>query len=301
MNRIVQLSIVVLTWNTRDLTAACLRALRRDTPRATREIVVVDNGSEDGTADMVAREFPEVVLVRNPDNRLYAAGNNQGVAAASGQYVCLLNSDTEVKPGALDTLCEFLDANPGHGAAAPRLLNFDGTIQRACTRIPGLLDPLVDSTVFGKFWPGTWVHGRTRYHDFDHAQSRDVEQPPGAVFLMRRDEYLEMGGLDESLSLFFNDVDFCRRLAQRGRPIRYLVDAEVFHHQGASTKRSERVQTLWLLNRHAYYRKHYGWLGSAWLKSVRGLWAAQVGAGILLGPKNWPQKRAAFGELRRTM
>jgi len=301
VSTLVNVSIVVLSWNTRDLTLACLRALRRDVPRVQREVVVVDNGSQDGSADAVAAEFPEVVLVRNAENRLYAEGNNQGVKAATGEYVCLLNSDTEVKPGAIDTMREFLESSPEHGAVSPRLLNFDGTVQLACTRIPGLADPLVDSTIFGRFWPGTIVHARTRYHDFDHGHSRDVEQTPGAVFMMRRDEYLDMGGLDERLSLFFNDVDLCLRLRKKHRRLRYLVDAEVYHHQGASTKRSERVQALWLQNRHDYYVKHHPWIGGWWLRTVRGLWAMQVGAGILLGPKNLSQKRAAFGELRRTL
>jgi len=301
VSALVNVSIVVLSWNTRDMTLACLRALRRDVSRAPREVVVVDNGSQDGSADAVASEFPDVVLVRNADNRLYAEGNNQGVAAAKGEYVCLLNSDTEVKPGAIDALRDFLENSPEHGAVSPRLLNFDGTVQLACTRIPGLADPLVDSTIFGRFWPGTYVHGRTRYHDFDHASSRDVEQTPGAVFMMRRAEYLEMGGLDEKLSLFFNDVDLCLRLKQKHRRLRYMVEAEVFHHQGASTSRSERVQSLWLSNRHDYYVKHHPWIGDLWLRGVRGLWAMQVSAGILLGPKSFAQKRVAFRELRRTM
>jgi len=133
------LSVVVLSWNTRALTLACLEALYRETPRHAREVVVVDNGSADGSADAVAQRFPAVRLVRNPDNRLYAAGNNQGAHAASGEFLCLLNSDTEVAPGALDTMVDFLRANPGHGAVAPMLVDPDGTVQRACQEFPTLM------------------------------------------------------------------------------------------------------------------------------------------------------------------
>lgn len=301
MSAAPELSIVVLSWNTRELTLACLRALDRDSARTTREIIVVDNASDDGSADAIERAHPRVIVVRNAANRLYAAGNNQGVERATGRFVCLLNSDTEVVPGALDQLLEFLEQHGEYGAASPKLLNFDGSVQRACTRFPGLLDALVDSTHFGKIWPGTWIHGRTRMHDFDHLSSRDVSQPPGAVLMIRRDEYLSFGGLDEQLSLFYNDVDLCRSLWKQKRRIRYVAEAAVRHHQGASTRRSSRVNALWLANRHAYYTKHYGMLGSAWLHVVRGLWAAQVAAGIALGPKNLEQKRAAFGALRREL
>lgn len=297
MNATPELSIVVLSWNTRDLTLACLRALQRDTSRQSREIIVVDNGSSDGSADAIAADFPGVILIRNVENRLYAAGNNQGAERATGRYLCLLNSDTEVVPGALETLTRFLDERPEYGAASPKLLNFDHTVQRACTRFPGLVDALVDSTLFGKFWPGTWVHGRTRMHDFDHLSSRDVDQPPGAVFMIRREEYRSFGGLDPVLSLFYNDVDLCSRLWSQGRRIRYVAEAAVYHHSGASTKRSDRVNALWISNRRAYYVKHYGILGGVWLRIVLCLWALQVAAGITLGPRRIKDKGRALREL----
>jgi len=291
------LSIVILSWNTRELTLACLRALERDGTRFTREIIVVDNHSSDGSADAIAAEFPGVRLVRNDENRLYAAGNNQGVENAIGCYVCLLNSDTEVVPGALDILVEFLEHNSDYGAASPRLDSFDGTVQRACTRFPGLLDPLVDSTLFGQTSIGKKRFAHTRLHDFDHQSTRDVDQPPGAVFMMRRSEYIEMGGLDEELSLFYNDVDLCKRLWSRGRKVRYVAEAQVFHHQGASTRRSARVQALWHANRLSYYAKNHGLLGAVWVRIVRWLWHMQIAAGVVLGPRPIPDKIAALHEL----
>jgi GT2 family glycosyltransferase len=221
------LSVVVLSWNTRELLGACLSALARDTAREPREILVVDNGSRDGSAEMVARDFPTVRLLHNAENRLYAEGNNQGARAATGRYLCLLNSDTEVRPGALDRLVEFLETHPEYGAAAPKLVNADGSVQRACSRFPTLLDPLFDSTALGLVPPGSWLLWWIRMGDFDHEHSRDVPQPPGACFVMRRDEYLALGGLDPAMSLFFNDVDLCRMLSRGRRRIRYLSEAEV--------------------------------------------------------------------------
>ncbi len=260
------LSVVVLNWNTRALVLACLSALFAETPRHAREVIVVDNGSTDGSADAVAAAFPTVRLIRNPENRLYSVGNNQGAFAAAGEFVCTLNSDTEVRPGALDQLVDFLRANAGHGAVAPRLVDPDGTVQRACQRFPTLLSALCFDSWWGRWWPGSWIQRRYLMTDFDHLTSRDVPQPPGAVFCMRRAEYVAMGGLDEELSLFFNDVDLSRRLWRSGRRVHYLATAEVMHHRGASTKNFSRMLVLWHKNRLAYYRKHHGVLAGPWLQ-----------------------------------
>jgi len=260
------LSVVVLSWNTKDLTLACLRALFAETPRHAREVIVVDNGSHDGSADAIAAAFPQVQLLRNADNRLYAAGNNQGAAVARGEFLCTLNSDTEVRPGALDRLVDFLREHPGHGATAPKLVDPDGSVQHACQRFPTLLSALCFDSWWGTWWPGSAVQARYLMRDFDHLTSRDVDQPPGACFVMHLAEWRALGGLDEQLSLFYNDVDLSLRLRKNGRRVHYLASAEVLHHRGASTKNFARMLVLWHRNRLAYYGKHYGWIGRCWIR-----------------------------------
>lgn len=134
---------------------------------------------------------------------------------------------------------------------------------------------------------------------FDHRHSRDVEQPPGACLVLRTEEYLAMGGFDTDMSLFFNDVDLCRRLRSRGRRIRYLSEVEVMHHEGASTRaqRADRRNMLWMQNRAAYYRKNHGPLAERWLRVVLGLWALECRLRIRLGPRESSAKRAALAEL----
>lgn len=295
----IHLSVVVLSWNTREILRACLVSLERDTPCKPREIIVVDNGSADGSAQMVAQDFPEVRLIRNPENRLYAEANNQGARAARGNYLCLLNSDTEVRPGALDRLTEFLESHSDYAAIAPKLVNPDGTVQRACRRFPTLLEPLLESTSLGTFPPGSWLSWWSSMRDFDHRHSRDVAQPPGACLLLHTEEYLALGGLDPSLSLFFNDVDLCLRLWRKGRRIRYLAEAEVMHHQGFSTRAQHaRLRNLlWIQNRTTYYRKNHGRLAGRWLRAVLGLWAMERKLRIHLGSREATARQQALAEL----
>ena len=260
------LSVVVLSWNTQKLTLACMAALFAEVPKYSREVIVVDNGSEDGSADAIAKHFPQVRMLRNPDNRLYAAGNNQGAAMAKGEYVVTLNSDTEVRPGALDLLVDYLRDHASYGAVAPRLSDPDGTVQHACQRFPTLLTALCFDSWFGTFWPGVGHVRRYMMRDFDHIESRDVDQPPGACCMLRTEEWRALGGFDESLALFYNDVDLCKRLAKSNRKIRYLADAEVMHHRGASTRNFAKMLVIWHKNRLAYYQKHYGKLGAVWVR-----------------------------------
>lgn len=136
--------------------------------------------------------------------------------------------------------------------------------------------------------------------DFDHLQSRDVEQPPAACMMMRRREFLDMGGLDPTLSLYFNDVDLCRRLWEAGRRIRYLADAEVFHYRGASTGGLDESwkNTVFFRNREAYYRKHHGFWGLVWLRAALLAHASEVAARVALGPQSGDRRRASLNHLR---
>jgi N-acetylglucosaminyl-diphospho-decaprenol L-rhamnosyltransferase len=258
-----RLSIVVLSWNTRELLAACLQSLvdlGDDEP--SFEVIVVDNDSADDSADMVAERFPDLRLIRNGQNDGYAIGNNIGAREATGEYLLLLNSDTEVRPGTLAKLVGFLDEHPGHGACAPRLVHPDDTVQTACMRFPTRRTAVFFDTVFDRWFPGNRVIPYYFMRDFDHLTSRDVDQPPGAAFLIRRPLWEALGGFDPELWLFFNDVDLCRRVHVAGHAIAYVAEAEILHHEGKSTSQFPSFATIWHKNRMAYYRKTFGWTGT---------------------------------------
>lgn len=260
------LSIVIATRDTRDLLDACLQSIRRATAGLEVEVVVVDNGSTDGTRELLDRH-PEVVVVRNADNRGFAEANNQGLRETRGRYLMLLNSDTEVDPASLRTLVEFMDRHPEVGACGPQLRFPDGSIQRSCFSFETPLRVAADMLGLGRLLPGTRLENlNTR---FDHATTRPVDWMIGAALLVRRETMDAIGMLDEALRLHCNDSDWGLRIRQAGYPSMYVAEALVVHHSGA-TFRVERarddVDAEMLRNLFFYYRKHFGVMGLTWVR-----------------------------------
>ena len=257
MTSLPVLSVVIPSWNTKDHLAACLFALERaDLPPA--EIIVVDNASEDGSPEMVAERFPETRLVRNERNEGFAKGSNQGIRLSEGAYVLLLNSDTEVAPDAIRRLLDFLEENDAYGAAAPRLTDSDGATQRTVQAFPNLRTLFFFSTPLERWMPNSRELRRYFMRDWSQETSADVDQPPAACLLLRRAALDQVGLFDEELWLFYNDVDLSRRLGAAGWKTRYLAEAAVVHHVGASTRKFGAFVPEWQKNRLAYYRKHHG-------------------------------------------
>lgn len=254
----VDLSIVILSWNTADLLEACLRALEQNPHAGTTEVIVVDNASEDDSVARVKSLFPSVVLIENAENLGYSGGNNVGTRVAKGRHILLLNSDTEVGPGALDRLVAFLDEHPGAGAVTCRLNNPDGSLQTSCMRFPTIKTAMIFDTFLQHVGFGKRHLDHYFMRDFDHLSEREVDQIPGTCTLMPRDVVRSVGLLDEELWLFFNDVDLCRRIRNAGKSIHFLPDVAILHHYGASTKKFIRFAVVWHENRIVYYRKHFG-------------------------------------------
>ena len=260
-----ELTVVVPSWNTIDLLRTCLQKVCvAELPSTT--IVVVDNGSTDGSPDMVAAEFPDAVLIRNPRNEGFAIACNQGMRRAEGEWVLLLNSDTEVAPDAVAKLVAWLREHPDYGAAAPRLVNPDGSTQESLQAFPGWRTPFFFGTPMERWAPDSKELRRYFERDHDYSRSCDVRQPPAAVLLLRRSMLDEIGLFDESLWLFYNDVDLSLRMSQAGWRTRYVHDSVVLHHEGASTSTFGKMLRVWQKDRLLYYRKHFGRVGGWWVK-----------------------------------
>lgn len=259
------LSVLIVNWNTRDYLRACLSSLEAACLGLEYEIIVVDNASKDGSAAMVSSLFPSVQLIASPDNLGFAAGNNLAFRHSRGEWIWLLNPDTEVLRDAPKKLIDFLQQNAARGAVASALIDArSGLPQKSCRTFPspaalwaeasGLARKYPRSRRFGSYRMGWW-----RYHD-----ERRVQQPMASSFLMRREavEAINNGKIgelfDEDFPIFFNDVDLCWRLWKHGWEIWYLPAAGVLHHGGASTI---QVKPAMIAESHRslklFYEKHY--------------------------------------------
>ncbi len=255
----MDLSVVLVNWNTRDLLRACLASLRTALADVTggSEVIVVDNASTDGSAAMVAAEFPEVRLVANQENRNYAAGNNQGLAAARGRWVLLLNPDTEVPRGAPGALIQCLEEHSQAAAVAPALTYPDGRLQESVRGFPGPQALLGELTGLARCVPHSpWGTYRAAQPPQDRVS--EVDQPMTSALLFRRSALDQVGHFDEDFPLFFNDVDLCFRLQLAGWRILYDPRIRVVHHGGASTRqvRPEAIR-LSHLGLQRFYARHY--------------------------------------------
>jgi GT2 family glycosyltransferase len=254
----MNLSIVIVNWNTKEFLQRCLESLRANPPSGELEVIVIDNASTDGSAEMVRQEFPEAVLIENQENLGYAQGNNQGIAASKGEYVLLLNPDTEVTPGALDSLVEFAKNRPDAAAVGCRLINPDGGVQSSCRSFPSPLPLLFEYTKLSRLFPRSRLFGAYRMTYFDYSRVAEVDQPMGSCLLLSRKAIEDVGLFDEEFPIFFNEVDWCFRAKQRGWKAYFTPDAEVLHHGGASTQQAKAEmirESHESLGR--FYEKHY--------------------------------------------
>jgi len=248
--------VCIVSWRTRELLRACLRTAVGQPEVAWT--VVVDNSSNDGTVEMVRAEFPEVHLIANAVNRGYAAANNQGISAGEAPFVLLLNPDTALMPGALGALLEEMQEDPKLGAVAPQLVLPDGSVERSCRSFPEPAALFCAAVGLSRLFPRSAAFGRYRMTYWDHDSRREVDQPMASALLLRRAALEEIGLFDESIPLYFNDVDLCYRLWQAGRKIVFQPAAKVLHHHGSSTGQA-RPRAVLESHRSLirFYRKHY--------------------------------------------
>lgn len=256
------LSVVILNWNVCALLRGCLRSLAPDPagPRPLEiEIIVVDAGSTDGSAEMTVREFPSVRLLARPENLGYSRGNNLGLAAAAGRYLLVLNPDTQAAPGALPALVDFAEAHPQAGLAGPRLLNADGSTQSSRRRFPTLGLAFFESTWLQPLAPRRWLD---RYYARDLPDDRPavVDWVTGACLLIRREVYTQIGGFDEGFFMYSEELDYCRRARAAGWQVAYTPAAQVYHYEGKSSEQAPSAERHIRFQRSKirYFRKYHG-------------------------------------------
>ncbi|MHB8682272.1 MAG: glycosyltransferase family 2 protein [Acidimicrobiales bacterium] len=238
------LSVIVVTHESRQDIGACLESLRRHPGRLRSEVIVVDNASVDGTADFVASAFPETTLVRAPGRRGFSANCNDGVARSRGRYLLLLNPDAAVTEGAIDTLVEELDAHGEAGLVAPALVYPDGAPQPSARRFPRPLRTIVRRTPL-RWFMAARAEQRHLMTDTTLQDVQPVDWVLGAALLLGAETLSSLGGFDEGYRLYCEDIDLCWRLWQRGQAVLFVPQAVVVHALGELTRKRFLTRATW--------------------------------------------------------
>lgn len=250
------LDIVIVNWNTRELLARTLECVEA-TVKSPYTCWVVDNGSTDGSVERVRERFGWVRVIANSDNLGFAAANNQALMEATGRYALLLNSDTEVQPGAIDRLVSVMDAHPEAGACGPRLLNADRTLQPSARNFYSTFGSLVENKLIAQFWKKP--SARTRFLSYwDHSYTRPVDWVTGACLMVRMDVVRRVGLLDPVFFMYGEEIDWQMRMQKAGYQVLFVHDAEVIHLGGGSSRNAfQKMRRQEYLSRQILIDKHY--------------------------------------------
>jgi len=255
----LELSVVIVSWNVRELLRVCLKSVEAEVDNPRAEIIVVDNASADGSAAMVQAEFPAVALIANGCNAGFSAGNNQGLAISKARYVLFLNPDTEVRPGAIRRLLAFIDQRPRVGCVGPRLLNPDGTSQPSRRSFPRISTAFVESTVLQRYAGGLPALKHFYRAGVPEDWPQAVDWVVGACMLFRREVLDQVGGFDERFFMYTEEMELQFRLQRAGYEVWFVPEAEVVHHEGASSRQDLfRRNVNFHESRYRFFRKHHG-------------------------------------------
>jgi len=289
----VDVSVVVVSYNTRELTLACVRSVLEQTRAITLEVLVVDNHSRDGSAAAIAAALPEVRLIANTENRGFAAANNQALRVARGRYLLLLNPDTLVIDGAVEKMVAYLDARPDVGCAGCQVLRDADTIQQTCFRFPSVLHVLLDLTGLARRFPQSRLLGRSWMRWWERRSERDVDVVSGMFMLVRREAAQQVGPLDEDYFVYGEEADWCWRLRRQGWRCVFTPVARIIHREGGgqSTRQvSVRMYVQLQKSILIFLRKHRG--RASWL-AARLLFALAMTMRYAMGaPTGWLTRSA---------
>ncbi len=255
----LDLTIAIVSYNTKALLLDCLRSVLESTDMVRFEIIVVDNDSKDATVPAVQVTYPMVRIIVNQENRGFSKAVNQALAVSRGRYFLMLNSDTRVQPQALDRMLACLDQEPTIGAVGCKQWTEDGCLYQSCFPFPSVQEHLTCAAVFRRCAP-TLQNALAAKQAIDCSQSQDVDWINGACLMVCRELMKACGGLDEGYFMYFEDVDLCRAIRHRGYRIRHLAEADIVHLLGRSGEHDRpRLTIVWEFSRIRYVEKHFSW------------------------------------------
>jgi len=248
------LSVIVASYNTKQFLKECLQSIYQNTSQITFEVIVVDDGSKDGSPEMVRQLFPAVRLICNERNLKYVGTNNAGLRAATGRYGLLLNSDVKLMPEAFTKLVRFMDEHTDVAAAGPKLINPDGSLQQCIRNFAGVFPMICQTLNLHKIWPNNPITNRYYFASIDYDRTQMVPHLGTTAFIIRRQTWERFGMLDERFEQFFGDFSYCYMLGQHKQKIYYVPEAVVMHY-GSQSINQNGIQQIRAL--HKALRKFY--------------------------------------------
>jgi GT2 family glycosyltransferase len=250
MGNELDLSIIIVNWNTKKLLLDCLASVYETVTRISMQVWLVDNASTDGSVEAVKRFYPDVKIIQNPRNMGFAAANNRAFKRMSGRYAVLLNTDTVLTTGAVEAIYDFMENTPDAGMACGQLLNPDGSKQNSIANFPGLPSLLLNETLLRMLLPGRYPSKRKEYKS-----PVEVDSCIGACLMVRKKTMDHVGLLDDDYFFFFEETDWARRIKQSGWKIYFVPAARIIHFQGRSVGRNVRSRILFYRSRYIYFKK----------------------------------------------
>ncbi|MBU0480479.1 MAG: glycosyltransferase family 2 protein [Proteobacteria bacterium] len=253
----MDVSIIIVNWNTRDLLLDCLAALYDTVKGLSIEVLMVDNASKDDSVDVVREKYPQLRIIRNDRNLGFAAGNNKGLRVMQGKYALLLSTDTVLTEGAVHRLFTFLEGNEDAAMACGQLLNSDGSKQNSIANFPSPLSLLCNETILRLLFPAGFPSKRREY-----TKPITVDSCIGACLMVRKQAMEEVGLLDERYFVFMEETDWALSMHKAGWKSCFVPDAKIYHLQGQSAGHNVKARKMFYRSRYLYFRK---WFPKVWL------------------------------------
>jgi len=243
----VDVSIIIVAWNVRQLLYDCLKSVYEQTKGIDFEVIYVDNASEDGSVEMVRKEFPAIRIIQNDRNEGFIKANNRGIKVAMGRYVLLLNSDTLILDNAIAKMVKFADLHPEAAIVGCKVLASNRTLQESCFTCPSVLSMLLSATYLYKLFPKSKFFGREYMTWWDYDNAREVEAIAGVCSLVRKEAIQQVGLMNELYFVYGDDPDWCYRFRKKGWQIFFTPEAQIIHFGGDTVK---RVSSEFMLQLH---------------------------------------------------
>jgi GT2 family glycosyltransferase len=258
---VLDITLIIPSYNTKDLLKQCLSSIFEHTTGISFEVICVDDNSTDGSADMVATEFPSVKLVRNKIGQMYAKNNNLGMRMSSARLACLLNADTMITANAFGALVRFMDDHPDAAGCTPTILNPDGSIQSSVRRYPGIGVLVLQGINWHKLFPNGKVAKEYYASDFDHSKPQVIQAVGSTALVLRRSTWENAGLLDERFPLFQVDLAYCYMLLRAGYKLYYTPSAAIIHYGGQSVNQVPKKSLQQIHKGFHDFNQHYDYFG----------------------------------------